>query len=157
MWLVKTFDDYEQYLQMFVGAKIVGSYKGLTFKKKILPMSAYYGMFVGDELVAYYWLVEFSTRNPRVLHGFELRVREDYQRRGIALTFYLEILLEDQYSVISDHSHSPESSAIWDKMQKMPELRVGMYDHYTDIITWGDVDKNKVYGNENMHLIVSAV
>jgi hypothetical protein len=154
MWLVDTFDDFKQYLPMFNGAEIIGEYKSLTFKKKSEALSAYYGLFDGEELVAYYWLIKFTSQYD-MLHGFELRVREDYQRKGISMFFYYHIIITEGNTIISDYSHNISSSNIWDKMASIPEMKIGTYDRTKDSIEWEGLNKEKVYGNGHMHFVVA--
>lgn len=157
MWLVETFDDFSQYLPMFEGAETIGNYDGLIFKKKTGPLSLCLGLFDGDRLVAYYWFVKFASQH-KMWHGFELAVDEAYRRRGIALFFYLHVLHSDKTTmIVSDYSHSPQSAKIWDKMQTIPQLQVGMYNHLSDTIDWSHVDKNLVYNNHHMHFVVRAI
>lgn len=156
MWLVDTFDDFNQYLALFEDAETIGNYDGLIFKRKTEPLSLCLGLFDGERLVAYYWFMKFTSQH-NLLHGFELRVDKDYQRRGIGMFFYLHVLLCDKTrTIISDYSHSPQSGAMWDKMQVTPELEVGTYNRLTDTIDWNPPEKQKVYGNHHMHLVVRA-
>lgn len=157
MWLVSTFDDFDQYLQLFEGAETIGNYSGLTIKKAIGPISLVIGMFNKDQLVAYYWFVKFTSQH-KMWHGFELRVDDTYQRRGIAMFFYLHVLLCDKDSmIVSDYSHSPASAKIWDKMMSTSYVQVGMYNHLTDTIDWSHVDKTLIYKNHHMHYVVRAI
>jgi GNAT superfamily N-acetyltransferase len=156
MWLVDTFDDFHQYLQLFEDAEVIGTFDGLIFKRKTGPISLCLGLFEGERLVAYSWMMKFTSRH-NLIHGFELRVDKEYQRRGIAMFFYLHVLMCDKTRVIvSDYSHNPQSGALWNKMQTMSELQVGTYNRLTDTIDWSYVDMEKVYGNHHIHLIVRA-
>jgi hypothetical protein len=152
MWLVDTFDDFKQYLQMFKDAEIIGNFNSLVFKKKTEPLAVYYGLFDGDDLVAYCWFVKFTSQHD-MLHVFETRIREDLQKRGIAMFLYRYVLLEDMRTIVSDYSHSVISGIIWEKMSSMPEICVGLYNRITDTIEWGIFDKGLVYGNSHMHLV----
>lgn len=157
MWLVDTFDDFDQYLQLFNEAETIGSFDGLIFKRKTGPLSLCLGMFENERLVAYFWFMKFTSQH-NLLHGFELRVDEEYQRGGIAMFFYLHVLLCDKTRIIiSDYSHSVVSGAIWDKMQAMPQLQVGTYNRLTDTINWNGADKEEVYGNHHIHMVVRAI
>jgi len=155
MWLVNTFDDFKQYLQMFEGAENIGEFNSLVFKKKTEDLSVYYGLFNdAGELVAYYWLVKFPSQHNMLL-GFELRVHRDFQRKGIAMFFYNYIIIEDAKTIVSDYSHNTESSAIWDKLANISMMKVGRYDRKTDSIEWGNLNKELVYGNGHMHFVVA--
>jgi len=155
MWLVDTFDDLAQYLPMFEDAEIIGSFEELTFKKKTETLSIYYGLFDEGQLIAYYWIVKFPSQHNMWL-GFELRVDLAYQRRGIAMFFYEQIVLVDEKTLVSDFSHNKLSSSIWDKLSKIQGMKVGSYNRITDKIEWGSLNKEKVYGNGHMHFVVTT-
>lgn len=154
MWLVDTFDNMEQYLQQFVDAETIGEFNGLTLKKRQGEVSIHYGLFDGETLVAYYWLNTFKS-HYKLLHGFELRIAEPHQRKGIAMFFYHHIVVVEGNWIVSDYSHNIPSANIWDKMMAMPEYVVVMYDRRSDLIQWHlPVDNKLVYANDYMHLVV---
>ena len=156
MWLVDTFDEFSQYLQMFENAKIIGNYEELVFKKTSNPLSVRYGLFDKKELVAYYWLIKFSSQFD-LMQSFEVRVRDDYQRKGIAYFFYKHILLDEKIWIVSDYSHNVTSGIIWDKLQQEPMIKVGIYNRLLDSIEFSNsISKHIIYKNDHMHYIASA-
>lgn len=153
MWLLDTFDNLSEYLQQYKNAVVVGEYVGLTLKKNVTSVSVYYGLFDGEALVAYYWLITFPSQH-RMIRGVELRVDKRYQRKGIAMFLYNHILLADGYVIISDYSHSVPSGNMWDKFRTMSELQIGTYNFLTDSINWSCPINEEVYGNDYMHFVV---
>lgn len=155
MWLIDTFDDFEQYLQLFKEAIIVGEHNGLVFKKVNKQMSVCYGLFEGEELVAYFWLVRFKSQYKQIVHGFELRVRESHRGKGLAMFLYMQAVIVDRHWIMSDYSHSPTMNIFWNKFRNNPKLKVLMYNRMDDAIEWHNtIVEEKVYGNDTMHFVV---
>lgn len=127
-----------------------------TLCKKKTDMSVYYALRENDEIIAYYWLMTVR-QYQNVYKGHEFHVATQQQGKGIGTFLYKHIILEDKYTVMSDHYHTSGSSAMWDKLQKMTEFQVGTYNENLDSFDWiNPVDKQKVYNNDYMHFVVRA-
>jgi hypothetical protein len=154
MWLINDARNFDECALFFKDAMIVGNINHLTFKRLITPLSLYYGLFDGENLMGYYWLLKWE-KLPLTYKGHEFHVRDELQKQGIGSLLYEFILFEEGFAVMSDHLHTQLSSRMWDKFSIDSRLDIGMYDELTNKIEWR-FDKEVVYGNDNMHFIVRA-
>ena len=154
MWLMKTFDTFEEYYQLFTGAETVDNFREYTIKKKVRPLSIYYGVFDGDTLISYFWVVPFHSKH-NLWHGFEFRVSEDYQGKGIGMFLYRYLVTIEKHRIVTDYSHSTSISHMWSKFCDMADMQVYIYNHLNDEMTAVDaIDEQIVYGNDYIHMVV---
>ena len=156
MWLIDDARNLEQCEIFFRDSQTIGSFNKLIFKSKTTHLSKYYGIFNDEKLVAYYWLMKFE-KIPNTYKAHEIRVDPSYQKQGIAAFFINHILFREKKQILSDHFHSNAISLVWESFRRNADLIVGTYDEITNEIDWkGNFNKNQLYGNDHVHLIVKA-
>ncbi len=157
MHLIRDLDNFEEiadkfffeYKQLFIQG-------GLEYVVRDTGRCLYYGVFDGLQLVGYYWLMRFDPLPMNFYQGYEFHIDTNYQHRGIGMNIYDQILMEDRLAVVSDLSHTPSSSKIWDKLMARENLRVGLFDHTSKLIRWNGFVKDEVYTSDRYQLVVSA-
>lgn len=153
MWLIDDTRDFENQKQFFADAYFIGTFNGYIVKRTITPLSLYYGVFEGDNLIAYYWLMKFD-KLPGVYKSHEIHVREAYQNQGIGMFLYERALLVEHHIVLSDHFQTHFSSDMWVRLRSNVSIQVGTYDENKNVVDWnGSIN---TYGNDHMHLIARA-
>lgn len=151
---MKTFDTFEEYYQLFLDAKTIGNFREYSIKKNVRPMSIYYGIFDGERLASYFWLVPFHSKQ-NLWHGFEFRVDDDYQNQGIGMFLYRYVATIEKLKIVTDYSHSNIISHMWDKFCQMSDTQVYIYNHLTDEMKPVSViDPKEVYGNDYIHMVI---
>jgi hypothetical protein len=140
---------------MLIGAMPVSSFKSMVFKKKITTLCTYYGLYDSDRLVAYFWFLNIRTHD-KAIKGYEFHVVEDQRRNGIGTFFYEHIVLVDQYTIVTDYSHTVSSSKLWIKLRTLAKFKVGTYDAITDTFEWKAPSFETVYDNDHMHFAVRS-
>lgn len=156
MWLIDDTRDFEHQKQFFASAYCVGIFNGYELKRFITPLSLYYGIFDGDNLIAYYWLMKFD-KLPGVYKSHEIHVRDEFQNQGIGMFLYERVILVENRTVLSDHFQSHFSSDMWNKIRNNSSIEVGRYNENSNEVDWNvSFDKIATYGNDHMHLIARA-
>ena len=156
MWLIDELDNFQETYHMLVGAEPVGKLNSMIMKKKQTELCVYYGLYDSDKLIAYFWLMKMPEFE-RTLKAFEFHVEEEYQKQGIGFYFYRFIVLYDCQTIITDFSHTRNSSKIWDKLISSHEFKVGTYNAITRVIDYNNpIDKEMIYGNDFLHLTVRS-
>ena len=152
MWLIDDFRNFEDCSRLFDNnTLVIGSIAGYTFKKSTDPCSIYYGLFDGEELVAYNWLMKFKDNMYR---GHEFHVADKLQKQGIGTEMYMYLLFVDKLTFVSDRTHTTPTSKLWVALTNHPDIEVLMYDASTNVIS--SMDKEKVYNNSHMHFLARA-
>ena len=156
MWLIDELDDFEETYHMLVGAEPVGKLNSMIMKKKQTELCVYYGLYNNDKLIAYFWLMKMPEFE-KTLKGFEFHVEEKYQKQGIGFYFYRFIVLDDAQTIITDFSHTRNSSKIWDKLISSHEFKVGTYNAITRAMDYDNpIDREMIYSNDFLHLTVRS-
>jgi len=156
MWLINDFRDFKEAEKLLKDAIPVSSFQNLILKKNITPLSIYYGLFDKEELIAYYWLMAFHGKTDKY-RSHEYHVADHYQKQGIGMFLCNYILLEDRLTLISDRSHTKFASYIWDKLLRMENIKVGLFNALDNSIDYSkSLDKTLVYDNDFMHYIAKA-
>ena len=152
MWLIDDFRDFKFCKQLFSNQSVsVGNILGYTLKKDTDPCSIYYGLFDGDELVGYNWVMKFKNN---MFRGHEFHIADKLQKKGIGTEMYLYLLLVDRLVFVSDRTHTTPTSNVWNHLTKNPNIEVLMYNAYSDEIL--PIDTDKVYNNSHMHFLARA-
>lgn len=152
MWLIDDFRDFEFCKCLFSNnSSVVGNISGYTLKKDTDPCSIYYGLFDGEDLVGYNWIMKFKNN---MFRGHEFHVADKLQKRGIGTEMYLHLLLVDKLIFVSDRTHTTATSNVWSHLNKNSNIEVLMYDASSNKIL--PLDKEKIYNNSHMHFLAKA-
>jgi hypothetical protein len=152
MWLIDDFRDFEYCKRLFGENTVtIGEIRGFALKRCDDKCSSYYGLFDGDTLVAYNWLMVFKQSMVR---GHEFHVKDELMGKGIGREIYLYHILQEKKILVSDRTHTKFTGKLWAKLETIPEVEVMMYNASTTEIL--PLDRNEVYNNSHMHFLARA-